>query len=146
MTKIEKQILINCPVNKVFQFVTDPENWTKYVTSLVDVKDLSDKDASVGCTFKWTYRMLGMNFHGKGQVVENIKNKRFVLKMEGSFPIQETYNFLETDKGTKLSIEIEYDLPKKIISLVLNKAIIEKLNKKEAENILSKIKIFCESM
>jgi len=146
MVRVERKIVINCPLEKVFQFVTNPENWTKYVTSLVDVRDLSNQDVSPGTTFKWTYRMLGMNFHGRGEVTENVKNKKFGMKMEGNFPIKETYTFSKAENGTELNVEIEYDMPGKIMSIVANKSIMEKINKKEAENVLTKIKILCEAL
>lgn len=146
MAKVSKNISINAPVSKVFSFVTSPENWTKYVTSLVDVKDVSSPKVEPGTTFRWTYRMLGMNFHGKGQVTENIKNKKFGMKMEGSFPITETYNFSSDDKGTELYVEVEYDMPGKIMGVIANKGLMEKINKKEAETVLGKIKLLCEAM
>lgn len=144
MTTIAKKIIINAPVAKVFNFVTDPQNWTKYVTSLIDVKDISSEKIEKGTTFKWTYRMLGMNFHGKGYITEHTKNKRFGMKMEGSFPITETYEFEKTEEGTWLSVEIQYEMPSKIIGVVEQTGIIEKINKKEAEAVLSKIKLLCE--
>ncbi len=146
MAKIERKISINCAVEKVYAFVTDPGNWTKYVTSLVDVRDISSNDVAPGTTFKWTYRMLGINFHGKGQITENVRNKRFCMRLEGNFPIQETYIFSKSENGTELSVQIEYEVPGKIMTVVANKGIIERLNKKEAENVLGKIKILCEAM
>jgi hypothetical protein len=90
--------------------------------------------------------MMGMNFHGRGHVTENTKNKKFGLKMEGSFPITESYTFLPTEKGTELSIEVQYEMPGKIMSVVANKGLMEKINKKEADNVLSKIKLLCEAL
>jgi hypothetical protein len=37
-------------------------------------------------------------------------------------------------------------MPGKIMSIVANKSIMEKINKKEAENVLTKIKILCEAL
>jgi uncharacterized membrane protein len=146
MAIITKKVLINVPVAKVFGYVTDPENWTKYVTSLVEAKNISSPKVEKGTTFNWTYRMMGMNFHGRGHVTENTKNKKFGLKMEGSFPITESYTFLPTEKGTELSIEVQYEMPGKIMSVVANKGLMEKINKKEADNVLSKIKLLCEAL
>lgn len=144
MPVITKNVHIKAPVSKVFSFVTAPENWTKFVTSLVNVRDHSSEKAEKGMTFKWTYRMLGVNFHGPGEVAELVKNKRFSMKMEGPHPIRENYLFNTVDDGTELSVEIEYDIPGKIMSAVSKTGLIEKLNKKEAENVLNKIKMFCE--
>lgn len=144
MARIIKKIVINAPAEKVFGFVTSPDNWIRYVTSLTDVRDISSMKVEAGTTFKWTYRMLGMNFHGKGHVTENVKNKRFGLKMEGSMPIIETYLFIPVDGGTELSVEIQYEMPGKIMGAIANKGLIEKINKKEADAVLGKIKLFCE--
>jgi uncharacterized membrane protein len=144
MPSVSRKVSIKAPVEKVFGFVVNPENWTKYVTSLVDVKDVSSPGAEKGTTFRWTYRMVGLNFSGKGAVTENVKNKKFGLKMSGSFPIEETYTFSKSDEGTELDVEIQYDMPGKVLSLMPQK-LIEKMNRKESEAVLGKIKIFCES-
>lgn len=146
MPTVTRKIVIKAPVAKVFEFVTNPENWTRYVTSLVDVRELSSPHIEPGTTFRWTYRMLGMNFHGVGRVTDNVKNKRFGMKMEGNFPILESYTFTKTEDGTELNAEIQYEMPGKIMSVVANKGLMEKVNKKEAENVLAKIKMFCESL
>ncbi len=146
MATISKKIVINAPVGKVFDFVTSPENWTKYVTSLINVSDVSSKQVGSGTTFKWEYRMLGMNFRGKGFVVENVKNKKFGLKMEGGFPIVESYTFTPVEKGTELLFEIEYEVPGKLMGSIANKVVLEKLNKKEAANVLGKVKTLCEEL
>ena len=146
MPTVTRKIAIKAPVAKVFEFVTSPDNWTRYVTSLVDVKELSSPAIEPGTTFRWTYRMLGMNFHGVGRVTDNIKNKKFGLKMEGSFPILETYVFTKIEDGTELNAEIQYEMPGKIMSVIANRGLMEKVNKKEAEGVLTKIKMFCESL
>lgn len=146
MAIVTKKISINAPVGKVFSFVTNPENWTRYVTSLIDVRDVSSPTVEKDTTFRWTYRMLGMNFHGKGCVTENIRNKKFGLKMEGRFPIHESYGFSPMHKGTELLFHIQYEMPGKIMSVVANRRLVEKINKKEVDTVLNKIKLLCESL
>jgi uncharacterized membrane protein len=145
MARISKKIVIHSPVQEVFQFVTNPENWTRYVTSLTDVRDVSSQKVEAGTTFKWTYRMLGINSNGSGQVTENVKNKQFGMSMKGSFPIQESYTFTPVDSGTELSVEIEYEMPGRLLKAVANTSVVEKINMKEAVNVLGKIKLLCES-
>lgn len=146
MAKISKKIIINSPLEKVFNYVVASENWTKYVTSLTDVKDVSSSNVEPGTTFKWEYRMMGIKFNGKGFVTENVKNKKFGLKMEGSFPIIETYTFAKVDEGTELAFDIEYEVPGKLVGSFANRVVIEKLNKKEAAYVLSRVKTLCESL
>ena len=146
MPTVSRTITIEAPVEKVFQFVTSPDNWTKYVTSLVEVRDLSSPAVEKGTTFVWQYRMIGMNFGGKGTITENVKNSKFGMKMEGGFPITENYGFASKNNGTELTVEVIYDIPGKIMSVVSKSAVIEKMNQKEADSVLEKIKMLCEDL
>jgi len=135
---------INAPVDKVFEFVTDPSNWTRYVTSLVDVRDLSPDCPKKNSTFKWEYKMFGMKFKGNGVVIENIKNKSFGLSLEGKMPIKEHYDFVDKgDSTTELTVSIEYEMPP-VMEEFVPKKLIERVNNLEAKNVLDKIKMLCE--
>jgi len=146
MTSITNKIVINSPVEKVFQFVTSPDNWTKYVTSLVDVRDVSSPNVEKGTTFSWKYRMVGIDFGGKGSVIENEKNSRFGLRMEGGLPNTEHYTFTTVNGGTELSVEIKFDIPGKVMNVITKSSLVQKLNQKEAEGVLEKIKMMCEEL
>ena len=146
MATISRKIQINAPLEKVFQFVVSPDNWTKYVTSLVDVRDVSSPGVEKGTTFAWKYRMLGMDFGGKGTVTENVKNEKFGMKMEGGFPITENYSFSAVSGGTELTVEVIYETPSRILQAVSKSGLVEKLNQKEADAVLEKIKILCEEI
>ena len=144
-SRITRTILINAPLNKVFEYVTNPANWTRYVTSLVDVRNISDRNLKPGSTYEWTYRMLGVNLDGLGKIIEFRKNKNFALEMEGSFPIRETFHFDGDGNSTSLKFEIRYDVPGKVLGVIANRLVIEKLNVKEAVAILNKVKAICEA-
>jgi ligand-binding SRPBCC domain-containing protein len=134
MAQITRSIHINAPLSKVFDYVTNPENWTRYVTSLVDVRNVSNEIPSAGTTFEWTYSG------------EFEKDKKFTMEMEGSFPIKETFNFQGDTTSTELNFEIHYDVPGKVLGVIANKLVIERLNVKEADVVLNKVKDICESV
>lgn len=146
MAQISKSIKIDAPLSKVFDYVTNPENWTRYVTSLVDIRNLSDDSLGAGTTFEWTYRMLGVNNDGRGTIVEFEKDKKFAMEMEGSFPIKETYIFKEDGEATELEFEIKYEVPGKVLGVIADKLVVEKMNVKEAIAVLNKIKDICEAV
>lgn len=146
MSKVSRSVKINAPVNKVFDYVTNPENWTKYVTSLVNVRNVSSKVIEAGTTFEWVYRMLGVNFSGKGRVIEYEKDKMFALSMEGAFPVRETYRFEDEAGDTKLTFELNYEMPGQLLGVVANRLVVEKLNIKEAVTVLEKVKAICQAL
>ncbi len=144
MATIRRSVEINTPLEKVFDFVSAPGNWTRYVTSLISVDNVSDDPIKAGTTFDWTYRMLGMDFQGKGKVLEYEKNRRFSIRMEGHFPITETYDFDGDASKTTLTVQIDYDLPGKLLGVLADRMVVEKLNVKEADTVLDKVKTLCE--
>ena len=147
MAQMTKKITINAPVEKVYNFITSPENWTRYVTHLMDVRDVSSPKLQKGTTFRWTYRKFGMNMNGSGEVTENIRDHNFGLKLKGVVPVTEHYTVAPGSKGgTVLYAEIDYGIPQKVINLISKTGIIEKIHKTDADNIMQRIKILCEEM
>ncbi|UCD35359.1 MAG: SRPBCC family protein [Nitrospiraceae bacterium] len=145
MAHMSKKITINAPVEKVFSFITTPVNWTRYVTHLMEVKDISSPGLEKGTTFRWTYRKFGINLHGKGEITEKIKDHKFGLKMKGVVPVEESYTLApDKKKGTVLYAEIDYGIPQKVIDIISKTGLIEKIYKTDADNILNRIKILCE--
>lgn len=144
MSEIKQSIVINAPVSKVFEFVTNPANWPRYVTNLMDVKDMSPDIPAKGSTFTFQYKIMGFKVEGKGTVTENVKDKSFGLSFESVVPIKENYDFVDRGNGTtEFFFNLQYEVPGHILA-VANKLLIEKLNTIEAKNILQKIKAECE--
>lgn len=144
MSEIKQSIVINAPVSKVFEFVTNPANWPRYVTNLMDVKDMSPDIPAKGSTFTFQYKIMGFKVEGKGTVTENVKDKSFGLSFESVVPIKESYDFVDRGDGTtEFFFNLQYEVPGQILA-VANKLLIEKLNTIEAKNILQKIKAECE--
>jgi hypothetical protein len=65
--------------------------------------------------------------------------------MEGSFPIKETFTFQGDEKSAELNFEIKYDVPGKVLGVIADKLVVERLNVKEAVAVLNKIKDICEA-
>jgi uncharacterized membrane protein len=146
MSVISKSVKIKAPPDKVFAFVTNPENWTHFVTSLVDISDLSPDAPAKGSTFRWKYNMMGLKFKGDGTVTEYSKNKTFGFAFKSKVPISEHYDFVDMGDGvTELKVRVEFEMPIKALDIFASNKIVEKLNNAEAKNILDKIKILCET-
>lgn len=145
MPTVTKSIQINAPVKKVFDFVTKPDNWTRYVTSLVAVKDMSANIPSAGSTFNWEYKMMGLRFSGKGEVTDYAKNKSFGMSLLGRATIKESYEFIDDgNSSTTLKVKIEYEMPGEMMKMIANTKLVEKLNAMESKAVMDKIKLMCE--
>jgi anaerobic magnesium-protoporphyrin IX monomethyl ester cyclase len=144
-SSISMSVKIKAPLKKVFAYVTTPENWPRFVTSLVDIRNLSTKSLRAGTKFEWTYRMLGVNLDGKGKVIEYTQDRHFSMEMGGAFPLREVYHFHGNSRETTLKLEIQYEVPGKVLGAIANRLVVEKLNKKEAAAVIKKVKDLCET-
>ncbi|MDA8388476.1 MAG: SRPBCC family protein [Nitrospiraceae bacterium] len=147
MTTISKKIGINAPVERVFSLVTSPENWPRFVSGLVEVRDLSPDMPSKGGTFTWEYNLMGRRVTGRGEMTEYEKDKRCALLLTGEFPMKENYEFSRTPGGTELKVDVEYGIgPGRTWQDVFGsgKEALDRVNELETGTILEKIKILSE--
>jgi hypothetical protein len=89
--------------------------------------------------------MFGINLDGKGKIVEFQKDRKFSMEMKGAFPIREIFPFDGDNNATELSFEIRYNVPGKVLGVVANRLVIEKMNVKEAVAVLNKVRDICEA-
>ena len=109
MAKVERSITINAPVEKVVAYLADPTNALEYVPSMTDIRNI--KGEGVGRTYDWTYKMLGISFSGKTEVVEYKPNERYVTKSSGGIVSTWTYSFKAEAGGTQMNLVVDFTIP-----------------------------------
>lgn len=144
MTRIEKSIDINAPVDAVFSFFEDPINLLEIWPSLIDVKDIKKLPNGQVSDWQWEYKMAGMHFDGKGEVTEFVPNQRLITKAKGGIESTHMYTFKAKGDGTKLNLDVEYKVPIPLIGRVAERFIV-KLNEQEADSFLSNLKARMEN-
>ena len=82
MAKVEKAISINAPVQKIFNYISDPTNLPEFWPSLVETSDVQTLPNG-GKSNRWVYKIAGMRFEGTNEDVECIQNQRLVSKTRG---------------------------------------------------------------
>ena len=80
MAEIQKSSLIKAPVEKVFEYMDNPNNLPEIWPSLLEVKDVQRAPGGDISSYKWTYKMVGMRFEGTTETTENISNQHIVIK------------------------------------------------------------------
>ena len=109
MAKVERTITINAPVEKVTAYLDDPTNALEYVPSMTDIRNIKGK--GVGTTYDWTYKMLGISFSGKTEVVEYKPNERYVTKSSGGIVSTWTYSFKAENGATQMTLVVDFAIP-----------------------------------
>ncbi len=144
MAKLEKSITINAPSTQVFDYMDDPKNLPEIWPSLIDTRDVQRSPEGVATSWEWTYKMAGMRFEGKTEVVEHVANQQNVSKTQGGIASTITWKYRPSNGGTKVTFEAEYTVPVPLLGK-LAEAFVVKQNEKEAELILENLKARMET-
>ena len=91
---VATQILINCPVTKVSEFVSNPDNATKWYVNIKSVEWKTNKPLCIGSQIAFKAQFLGKKLAYVYEVTENIPNEKFVMRTaDGPFPMETTYTW-----------------------------------------------------
>jgi len=62
MAKIQEQVIINCPSEEVWKFLTDLSNLPKWDSGVLEAKQTSSEPLGVGSTFLTRHRWMAYSF------------------------------------------------------------------------------------
>ena len=128
MGRVESSVEIEVPIEKVFVFFSNPKNQEKvFVDYSMKIEDVSKQPIGVGTRYRTSCVIAGIKARPHlHELVEFEKNRRIVdrevKRGGGSLNKEElTYAFGATDRGTKVTLTIDYKLPYSVIGEVLDK-------------------------
>ena len=105
MARIEESVEIKCPVDKVFAYTTDAENWPKYQSIILESEQTSPGPWSVGTTFKGITRLMGLNMKWTAKATEYEPNVKWTKNIaSGSITINEHVTYEPVDGRVKFTI------------------------------------------
>lgn len=103
---ITKSFHFEAPVEKVFGFFTDPNEWSK-ADLLMDVHDVHVTKDGVGTNFEWTVKLAGVPFGGFEVLTEVVPNKHITERSSMAMTGKWSYDFEQEDSGTKVTFTVE---------------------------------------
>jgi uncharacterized protein YndB with AHSA1/START domain len=111
MLNIEKTIVINRPLEEVFAFVAQGENWSQWAAELVETTKTSEGPLAVGTTYTHVAQMLGRRIENGYQVTEYEPNRRVSMKAtSGPIPADTDLRFESVDAGTKVTLRAQAEI------------------------------------
>ena len=145
MTKVSSSITINKPIKEVFEYMASPHNGPAFVPNLNENTNIFPEKDGVGQKFDWRFNMAGVDLRGKAEVTEYAPPKKVVISSKGDADSTWTYKLEEANEGTKVLVEIEYELAETALQRIANKAVISKLTQKTVEQMLENLKVILET-
>jgi uncharacterized protein YndB with AHSA1/START domain len=143
MAKIRRSIVIDAPVEEVFDYVEEPANIPQYWPSVIEIKDV-DQLSTGGFRMTAVYKMAGVRFEVESECTEFIPNQRTVYRSEGGVSSTATWIYEPHDGGTKATMENEYTVHLPVLRR-LAESFLTRINENEADAVLANVKARMEA-
>jgi uncharacterized membrane protein len=134
MPVVDKEIIIDAPVEEIFGYISKPCNLPQIWPSLVEIKN-EKLLPNGGYRFQWVYRLFGIKLAGKGECVDIAPNLWLSARTYGAVESLNTWTFRSKGAQTRVTVTIDYQIPP-ILSNRLAENTIVKANEREADTIL----------
>jgi len=138
MITIGESVTINVPVEKIFNYISIPNNLPAFWPSLMEVTDVQALPKG-GYKTRYVYKMVGINFKGTGEYTEIVPNKSLVIVTKGGISSVLTWAFRSQANRTSVTLTVNYEIPVPLLSK-LAEAVIKKMNENELTLMLENIR------
>jgi carbon monoxide dehydrogenase subunit G len=105
MARYEASVVINRPVEEVFEFVTNPKNDLLWQSGVLESEQTSEGPMGVGTTLRSVSQSMGRRMEGTWEVIEYKANKKITTKAaSGPISAETSLAFEPVEGGTRISL------------------------------------------
>ena len=115
MTKIAHSILLNTPLEEVFEYASDWKKWEEWFEGVSNFTSTTETQKGIGARYKYKAKMGLFNYAIEAEVYEYTENVGFkVVGIKGP-PYKSFWSFELIEGKTKLTYGLEYSISIPII-------------------------------
>lgn len=137
MARVDKEVWIEAPLDKIFDYVSYPNNMPEFWPSLVEITDMQTLPNG-GYSARWVYKMLGLRFEGKAEYTRVATNEFFVIETKGGIKSTIVWTFRSREDKTRVTFTVDYKVPIPLLGK-LAEVIITKMNDHEGDLIMANL-------
>jgi carbon monoxide dehydrogenase subunit G len=128
--KFENSVDIDQPVEKVFEFVTDPRNNAKWQTDILELEMISGNHSGLGATYRCVNRFMGKRIETENEIIDYAPGKSCCVRITNGVLTGKCSMFFKALKdGTKFTASGELDLRYfKLLKMIAARKINQQIN------------------
>lgn len=139
MAKVTKVVSVAASPDKVVNYISDVTNHPAFISALKSIDSLSGDPKTPGTTWNWTFMMGGVELQGKGETLSYKPGLSYSYKTTGGTSSIFTYSVEAEDGGSRLTMDVEYEVPDSVLAKVADKAAVERMNDQEGDRAVENI-------
>ena len=139
MKMITREIRVNAPVDRVFEFLADPHHLPETWPNVVKVDNVKKAKTNDGFNFGWDYKMAGTQFEGKCETIEYVPYERLAIKSNKGLDSTVLWRFQPAGQQTQITLRFEYQIPSTLLKTI-KEPILVQANEHEVDAMLQNVK------
>ena len=145
MAKVTESVEIAANPETAFAYVADaPERATTFIPGLNRISNLSQAQAGVGQAWDYEFNWFGLVVSGNSKCTEYKKPAVYQFKTLTGNPSTWTYRFEPSGKNTRLTLDVDFELPQNQLARFAAGDALEKMNRNRAREIVNNLKALIE--
>lgn len=139
MSRVTKIVSIKVEPAKVIEYIANVKNHPAFISALKSVENLHGDPKHAGDSWDWTFVMGGVEIKGRAETADYQEGKHYSFKTTGGIASTFGYTVEPEDGGTRLTMDVEYEIPQNVLAKALDKAVIERLNDQEGDRAVENL-------
>ena len=145
MPQVSESVEIAAAPAEAFTFVADaPGRATTFITGLNRISNISPVEPGVGQGWDYEFNWFGLVITGTSRCTRYEKPSLYEFRTLTGNPSTWTYRFEPNGGGTRLTLDVEYELPTNQLARFASAGVIEKMNRDRAREIVHNLKALLE--
>ena len=141
MPTVTHTVDIRVPLDRVYSFIADrPEAATTFIPGLNRISNVSSPKADVGQTWDYEFNWFGLVISGQTRCTKLDRPRSYQFQTVTGNRSTWTYRFEPEEATTRVTLEVEYDLPQNMLARYASQSALDKMNHQRATEALTNLK------
>ena len=145
MPSVSESVQIAAPPDAAFKFVADaPARATMFIPGLNRISNVTGEQPKVDQAWDYEFNWFGLVVSGNSRCTRYEQPSLYQFRTLTGNPSTWTYRFESSGGGTRLTLEVDYELPQSQVARFATAGALEQMNRNRAREIVANLKALIE--
>lgn len=144
MAVVSGSVDIAVAPEKAYDYIAAPEKATSFIPGLNRISNVAPPEPEVGRTWDYEFNWFGLVVAGHSRCTQAERPRRYQFKTETGNRSTWTYSFDPQGNGTRVTLEVEYDVPQSMLARYASEGTLAKMNQDRGREALANLKSLLE--
>ena len=141
MPAVSESVVVNAPADAVYSFVADdPQRATTFIPGLNRIENVSPAKPGPGQTWSYEFNWFGLVISGNSRCTKLERPREYAFETVTGNRSAWQYRFEPAGAGTRVTLQVEYDVPQNQLARFTTEGTLEKMNQERAAQALAALK------